>query len=407
MEKVNILGVSLAKLSKLEVRQTLESFLAGQEAKLVVTPNAEFILRAQHDEEFFYILNHSDLAVLDGSGPQFACWATGNFVRRYPGADLVIDLLKLAEEKKHKVLILNWEGGLSEKQEMNLAIKNKFTDLNFEILDLDREGKLLDLVEINDFKPSIIISTLGAPFQEKILYHNLHTIPSLRVSIGVGGALDFLTGKVKRAPSIMRLLGIEWLWRVLQKPANHNKKIIYKRYSRIWNATFVFVFKFLRWQFFLPLLYRPNVACWLYKKVGNEYFVLMVERTDIPGHWQIPQGGTDGQNPIEAGKRELEEELGVTNIKVKKLFKNAWTYEFQKMPKVEVKKFSGYKGQKQSLLIAEYLDTANDFKICFWDHVDWKWVNVNDFIATSHERRQDGYKVFLKLFNDLKNNHEV
>jgi N-acetylglucosaminyldiphosphoundecaprenol N-acetyl-beta-D-mannosaminyltransferase len=407
MEKVNILGVNLAKLSKLDCLKTIESFLAGDEARLAVTPNAEFILRAQHDEEFFYILNHADLSVLDGSGPQFASWATGNFIRRYPGADLVVDLLALAERQKQKVLILNWEGGLSTKADVETVLKDKFPALDFEVLDIDREGTKLDLIEINDFKPSVIVATLGAPFQEKLLYHNLKTIPSLRLSIGVGGALDFLAGKVKRAPKLMRLLGIEWLWRMLQKPANDNKKIIYKRYARIWNATFVFVYKFLRWHFILPLLYRPNVACWLYKKVGDDYFVLMVERTDIPGHWQIPQGGTDGEDPVAAGVRELREELGVTEIRVRKLFLNAWTYKFQKMPKANIHKFSGYKGQRQSLLVAEYLGATDDFKICFWDHVDWKWVNVNDLIATAHERRQDGYRKFLELFNELRNNYEV
>lgn len=407
MEKVNILGVSLAKLSKLDCLKTIESFLAGKEARLVVTPNAEFILRAQHDEEFFYILNHADLSVLDGSGPQFASWATGNFIRRYPGADLVIDLLSLAEQQKEKVVVLNWEGGLSSKTDVETVLNNKFPALDFEVLDIDREGTKLDLIEINDFKPSIIVATLGAPFQEKLLYHNLKTIPSLRLSIGIGGALDFLAGKVKRAPKLMRLLGIEWLWRMLQKPANDNKKIIYKRYSRIWNATFVFVYKFLRWQFILPFFYRPNVACWLYKKVGDDYFVLMVERTDIPGHWQIPQGGTDGYSIEFAGRKELEEELGVTELEPIRTYKNLWKWNFMRQNRAEVKKHLGYKGQVQSLFIAKYLGKDEDLKIQFWDHTDWKWVNVNELLDVAAERRHEGYKIFLKLFNDLKNNNEV
>lgn len=407
MEKVNILGVSLAKLSKFEVLKSIEAFLAGSEPRLIVTPNAEFILRAQKDEEFFYILNHADLAVLDGSGPQFASWATGNFIRRYPGADLVVDLLQIAQAKNQSVLILNWEAGLLSQIEITATLKQNYPALDFHIIDSDREGTKLNLAEINDFAPAIIISTLGAPYQEKLLYRNLRNIPSLRVAIGIGGALDFLAGKVKRAPRIMRFLGLEWLWRVLKKPDNPGQKIVFNRYARIWNATCVFVYKFLRWQFVLPYFYRPNVACWLYKKTGDDYFVLMVERSDQPGHWQIPQGGTDG-NPIEvAGTRELEEELGITEMTLIKSYPNLWKWDFTKQNRAEVKKHLGYKGQSQSLIIARYDGEDHAFKINYWDHLAWKWVNVNDLLATAHERRQIGYKIFLRLFNELKNKHEV
>lgn len=38
------------------------------------------------------------------------------------------------------------------------------------------------------------------------------------VCMGVGAALDFLSGKVKRAPRWVQQLGFEWLWRLLQEP---------------------------------------------------------------------------------------------------------------------------------------------------------------------------------------------
>ena len=40
--------------------------------------------------------------------------------------------------------------------------------------------------------------------------------------------------------------------------------------------------------------------------------VLVLERSDVPGAWQFPQGGLDdGETPLQAARREVEEETGI------------------------------------------------------------------------------------------------
>ena len=40
--------------------------------------------------------------------------------------------------------------------------------------------------------------------------------------------------------------------------------------------------------------------------------VLVLERADVPGAWQFPQGGLDaGETPLAAARREAEEETGI------------------------------------------------------------------------------------------------
>jgi len=36
--------------------------------------------------------------------------------------------------------------------------------------------------------------------------------------MGVGGAFDYLTGRVPRAPAWMRRAGLEWLFRLIRQP---------------------------------------------------------------------------------------------------------------------------------------------------------------------------------------------
>ena len=51
--------------------------------------------------------------------------------------------------------------------------------------------------------------------------------------MGVGGAIDVVSGITKRAPWIMQRLGLEWLFRLLQEPRR-----LFRRYA-VTNARFV------------------------------------------------------------------------------------------------------------------------------------------------------------------------
>ena len=43
-------------------------------------------------------------------------------------------------------------------------------------------------------------------------------MPSVKLAIGVGGAFDFISGRVKRAPKFLQKVGLEWLWRLILQP---------------------------------------------------------------------------------------------------------------------------------------------------------------------------------------------
>ncbi len=396
---INILGINLNVISKQEVFEKISGFMSDGGQHYIVTPNPEIVLRAINDEEYFHIINNADLSIPDGIGLKFAAWAEFENIIRITGADLTIELLKYCERNSIKICVVNWQAGLSDKSEIEFVFKKNFPKLSFLVVDHQKEKIEIDNpLEITGFSPELMFVTLGNPYQEKFIYHNLKKIPSVKVAIGIGGAIDFLTEKTPRAPRFMRIIGFEWLWRVFKQPSG--KKIW--RLKRIFDAVFVFTYKFLLWRFVYPFLYRKNVACLVFKNRGDGKKILIVERQDQPGHWQIPQGGTDGLSLEDAGMKELREELGNEKFKFIKSFPDLKQYEFPvNSPRhrgAVYSKHFGYKGQRQGLVVAEFLGEDSDIKLSYWDHSDWKWVDADEAIDEVYPVRREAMMMFLEKF---------
>jgi len=406
MDKINIAGINISTLSKEGVLEKIRSFLSfGQHQ--ITTPNPEFVVRALKDEEFFYVLNNSSLAIADGFGLVLAGKVLGSKIEKIHGSDLIYDICRIAEQEKKSVYLLGGKGGVAKSAAANLkkifpdliiaGTDEGFKDGEWELEEGhwvrgEEKNKLL-IEEINGVGPDIIFVAFGHPKQDKWIYHNLKNMPSVKIAMGVGGSFDFISGKVRRAPNFLRALGMEWFWRLAIEPW---------RWKRIIDAVIIFPWKFFKWKYVLPHFYRPNVACVLYKKEGDRYKILLVKRNDIYEHWQLPQGGTDGEKLEKAGARELREELGTDKFKPVASFKNLHKYAFSKAIKTsQIKRYSGFKGQKQGLFIAEFLGNDKDIKIKFWDHEAWKWVDSERLLEEIHFMRRESAKIFLEKFSQV------
>jgi len=428
---LNIIGINISTDKKQEILKKVSSFLnptpnpspkQGRGA-YIVTPNPEFILAAKEDEEFFYILNKANVAIPDGVGLMFAGLVMGKLIKRISGIDLMYDICALAEKQNKSVFLL---GGLGNTAyEAGLKLKEKYPKLQIagaesglQAGDWDITGgqwtkgelenkKLIE--KINKVKPDIIFVAFGQVKQEKWIHHAIISPPatllskegvakklsSVKLMMGVGGSFDFIAGKIKRAPKLMRVIGLEWLWRLLQEPKT--------RLPRIYSAVIKFPILFFDWLFIKPLLYRPNVACLLYKRDGEKISVLLAERRANPGHWQLPQGGTDGEDLVTAGSRELREEIGTEKFKPIASFKNLYKYKFGEQLSrggVKSQQILGYKGQKQGLFIAEFTGKDEDIVINYWDHSGWKWVDMEKLTKEVHIFRKESTEIFMEKLKE-------
>lgn len=386
MSEIKILGVKVNKITTRNALDKIEDFLLLNKQNYIVTLNSEILLEAQKDEEYFHILNKADLSIADGVGLKFASLAMGNNLKRITGIDLTESILQIAKSKKLKIAVLNWSEGLSKKEDIEKTFKKKYPNLEFIVEDIERD--FVDFIEtksfkyLQEFKPNILFVALGALYQEKFIYHNLKKLPSVRLAIGVGGSFDFISGKIKRAPLIFQKIGLEWLWRLAMQP---------KRWKRICNAVIIFPCKFIKWKFINGFLYRKNVVGFIF---NNQKQVLIVNRAGEEDFWGLPQGGVDsGENRDDAILREMKEETNISSVDIIEKFENIYKYKW-----FSGYNHTGYKGQRQSLYILKFNGEDSEIKLCPWELKDWKWVEIDELISESDERRKEAYGIFLERF---------
>ncbi|MBP5993722.1 MAG: WecB/TagA/CpsF family glycosyltransferase [Candidatus Moranbacteria bacterium] len=233
---MHLLGIDIDALRRSELLARCERWLSEAGGfHRIATVNPEFLLLADQDASFRQALTAADLRIADGFGVVLAAWLRGVSLERFPGADIMEALLRIAHAQKISIYLAIRKDGLSSYAEVRAAILRQYSDMKVEGADFE-SGQSLDST-IQNPKSKIIFCNFGAPEQE-IFLESLRTQPgNICIAMGVGGALDYLTGRIARAPRLWRRLGLEWLWRLIQQP---------RRLGRIWNATAVFLWRVFR-----------------------------------------------------------------------------------------------------------------------------------------------------------------
>ncbi|MCL1905470.1 MAG: WecB/TagA/CpsF family glycosyltransferase [Clostridiales bacterium] len=185
----------------------------------VITLNPEGLYLATCDAAFARIVESADLVTPDGAGILWAARRLGNPLKeRVTGIDLMQEACARAATEGWRVYLLGAKPGVAE--EAAAKLKDTYAGLN--ICGLHHgyfAGKEHALTEqINQAAPDLLFVALGLPAQERFCADYQQRLKAA-VAIGVGGSLDVLAGKVKRAPRFMRRLRLEWLWRLILQPS--------------------------------------------------------------------------------------------------------------------------------------------------------------------------------------------
>jgi N-acetylglucosaminyldiphosphoundecaprenol N-acetyl-beta-D-mannosaminyltransferase len=182
-------------------------------------------------------LHEADLCLADGIGLVVASrWVAqqmGQLVlpERVPGSELVYHLAELCAQKGWRLFLLGAAPGVAD--EAAAIFQQKYPGLTIagtyagSPAPDENEGIVQ---RINDSKAEILFVAYGAPKQDKWIARNRESLPTVRVAIGVGGSLDFVTGKSIRAPRWVQNLGLEWLHRLIKEPWRWRRMLALPRF---------------------------------------------------------------------------------------------------------------------------------------------------------------------------------
>lgn len=145
-----------------------------------------------------------------------------------------------------------------------------------------------------------------------------------------------------------------------------------------------------------PQSFRAGVGAVI---INEEALVLGLERRDIPGAWQLPQGGLDGNEPpLEAVKREVLEETGIeeSNLELLATAPRWLAYELpesarsKKIGRGQVQKWFlfRFKGANKAITLGD----KKEFRA-------WKWIAMEELASTIVSFKQPVYQELNEYFS--------
>jgi N-acetylglucosaminyldiphosphoundecaprenol N-acetyl-beta-D-mannosaminyltransferase len=134
------------------------------------------------------------------------------------GADWIHDLCALCVEMRSTLYFLGAARGVAEEAARRLGRRHP----GLRVIGMSHgfsEGDEADAIaaEIARLSPDVVVVAMGSPRQE-IWMAEMAPRTGASVVWAAGGALDYASGRLRRAPRFLIRLGLEWLGRALIEP---------------------------------------------------------------------------------------------------------------------------------------------------------------------------------------------
>ncbi|MDE2385081.1 MAG: WecB/TagA/CpsF family glycosyltransferase [Alphaproteobacteria bacterium] len=202
-----------------ETRHRVFDWLFEKGKKTIAFANAHCMNVAAQDPAYRWALQRASAILPDGSGMQLAAKMNGaKFVENLNGTDLFPPLMKEAAARGLGVFFFGSQPGIAQKAAKTaegLAPGLKVTGTRHGFFTPAEEDGIIE--RINASGASIVLVALGVPKQDLWIARNRHRL-NAELVFGVGAQFDFWSGRVSRAPGLLRKLGLEWTWRFAIEP---------------------------------------------------------------------------------------------------------------------------------------------------------------------------------------------
>jgi exopolysaccharide biosynthesis WecB/TagA/CpsF family protein len=230
----NILGVDVVPLRRDEAITLLGSRVREGRFTKVGFLNAHIANIASGDPAFRTALEDF-LVMPDGIGVDLAaCMLYGApFPANLNGTDFVPAFLQSQAQRMTVGLVGATRSNAEDavRALRRLVPQHEFVLVHDGYFVPEQEARILG--DLERIRPDVLLVAMGVPRQEFWIAHRVSS-RHCTIAFAVGALLDFLSGSVPRAPSWVRRMRLEWLYRLWREPSR-----LWRRYV-IGNPLFLY-----------------------------------------------------------------------------------------------------------------------------------------------------------------------
>lgn len=225
MNTIYTCGIKINPISVGDISAITEQWLCdGKKGFQITGVNVEQIAYLRKYPDFADCINSSDVVNIDGVSVYWYLKLKGYKLNgRTLCADIFLRLLQNADKYHRSIYLL---GATQETLDKLVAIISDDYK-NIRIVGyhngyFEDEQTVVD--EIASKQPDYLFIGMPSPFKERFIANNKGILQT-GICFGVGGMFDIMAGNVKRAPHKVQKLGLEWLYRIIQNPVKHTRRV--------------------------------------------------------------------------------------------------------------------------------------------------------------------------------------
>ena len=223
IQNVNVLGTKIAVFNlETAVEQVCTWLSEPSTGRYICVTGVHGVMESLNRPDVRKAHNSADACVPDGMPMTWIGRLNGfSTIDRVYGPDLMLRLLDLSARQGFTNYFYGGAEGVAD--DLKLRMVERYPGLNVvgtfcpPFRALEPQEKLEIIRDINTSKADLLWIGLGTPKQE-LFMAEFHESINSKVSIGVGAAFDFHTGRVSQAPRWMMRAGLEWFYRLCAEP---------------------------------------------------------------------------------------------------------------------------------------------------------------------------------------------
>jgi N-acetylglucosaminyldiphosphoundecaprenol N-acetyl-beta-D-mannosaminyltransferase len=216
-----VLGLPFDAISMADALCCLRQAAEERTRRVVSTPNVNWVVSCLSDVQFRDAAIHSDLSVVDGKPLVWIAWLLGIPISEPVSGSTLFALLRCDSGKQLSVFFFGGVDGAAETACRRLRMENRgltcagFDPAGFGSIE-DMSGD--DVIQrINTSNADFLVVALGAKKGQAWIERNRARLAVPLIS-HLGAVMNFVAGRVRRAPVWMQRVGLEWLWRIKEEP---------------------------------------------------------------------------------------------------------------------------------------------------------------------------------------------